>query len=61
MGMIRGDFGRFSIEQRSESFIIHSDDTFEHPEYDLDDLDNLLDALHDLALACGSDGTAAAE
>ena len=55
MGQIREDVGRFSIEERRESFHIHydpKDDTLKrfwgavpHPEFDKDDLADLIKAL----------------
>ena len=53
MGLIRDDFGRITIEERRESFIVHPDDEawpsdLAHPEFYLADLDDLISALDDL-------------
>lgn len=68
MGFVREAFGRITLEQRSESFIIHPDygedetlnDSFSrhwrdapHPELLLEDIDSMIDALKDLKRAEG--------
>lgn len=58
MGLIRGDYGRFAVESRRESFYIHADydgtalenlwSEYPHPEVDYSDLNDLIAALVDL-------------
>jgi hypothetical protein len=46
MGMCLDGTGQFSVEVRRESFRLHFDDTeFPHPEFMLNEMDDLISAL----------------
>lgn len=45
MGMCLRDFGKISVEVRRESFIVHIDNDDPHPEYMIEDLDDMISAL----------------
>ena len=47
MGLCLEEFGRVSVEVRRGSFVVHTDYDYpqESPEYNLEDIDPLIDAL----------------
>lgn len=51
MGFIRESFGKACVESRRESFILHVDyewnQDYPHPEYAIEDLDDIIAALRD--------------